>query len=304
MQIGNLQIDICVATYKRPSLLKQLLVSLMQLELTENLSVRIVVVDNDAAGSARDTVNSFAGKSIPIIYDIEPTQNIALARNRCVANSTADFIAFVDDDEFVDKSWLLNLVGTLHQYNADAVFGPVIPIFPEDAPAWIQRGGFFDRPRFPTGEKLEVGRTGNALVKGTWMRKWAGPFDKEYGLTGGEDSDFFKRVRQAGGILIWCDMATLYEAVPADRLTVQYLATRAFTGGQIYAASELPHFGLVSFWMWFLRRIGLVAIALLWMILIWPIGLQLGVKALQKVCSNLGQLSILIKYRYKQYASR
>ncbi len=271
MQHENVQIDICVATFMRPTLLGQLLESLMQLRLVDNLSVRIVVIDNDAAGSARSIVSGFSGRQLPVVYDIEPIHNIALARNRSVANSTADFIAFIDDDELAEKDWLKTLLGALNKYAADAIFGPVIPTFPDNLPSWIRRGGFYDRPRFASGTRLEVGRTGNALVKGSWLRKCERPFDKEYGLSGGEDSDFFRRVRQDGGILIWCDNAIVYEKVPVDRLSVKYLAARAFSGGQIYAFSVLPKYGFAGMLKWFLLRVGLLIAALLLMLLAWPL---------------------------------
>jgi len=61
----------------------------------------IVVADNDQLQSARPVVLEFRSASpIPVTYCAEPQQNIALTRNRAIANASGDYIAFVDDDEF------------------------------------------------------------------------------------------------------------------------------------------------------------------------------------------------------------
>ena len=59
MNSQNAKIDICVATYRRPGLLSKLLESLEQQELGPMLECQIVVIDNDATGTAREIVEKF-----------------------------------------------------------------------------------------------------------------------------------------------------------------------------------------------------------------------------------------------------
>ena len=51
-----------------------------------------------------------------ISYDVEPEQNIALARNRAIGNASGEYVALIDDDEFPDKQWLLTLYEAIDRY--------------------------------------------------------------------------------------------------------------------------------------------------------------------------------------------
>lgn len=300
--MGLVNVDVCIATFERPMLLKTLLESLTRLKVEERIFVRIIVVDNDRNESARETVDFFRENTkVPVIYAVEPAQNIALARNRGVAIATGELVAFLDDDEFPEENWLQNLIDAMTKYGADAVFGPVVPIFPDSAPKWIREGGFFDRPRFPSGRPVDIGRTGNVLIRREILVKWGLPFDETYGLTGGEDAEFFRRLKNAGHLLVWCDTAVVFEAVPESRLRVSYIAVRAFTGGQAFASLEQKG-GRVVRAKWLVRRVTLLATSIVLMLIALPFGRKFSVRALQQFLSNLGQLSSIMKYRYKRYA--
>ena len=58
--------------------------------------------------SAKDVAaRAKAANRYNIDYFVEPERNISLARNRSVRASKGDLIAFIDDDEFPDRDWLL-----------------------------------------------------------------------------------------------------------------------------------------------------------------------------------------------------
>src|SRR5437867_185465 len=108
MSNNTKHIAVCVCTYKRPRFLSRLLADLRDQETRGLFTYSIVVTDNDRLQSASGVVREFAAAScIPIRYCVEPRQNIALARNKAVANAKGDFIAFIDDDEFPTQTWLL-----------------------------------------------------------------------------------------------------------------------------------------------------------------------------------------------------
>src|SRR6266436_1923660 len=94
-------ITVCICTFRRPELLGRLLEELRDLCTQGRFVYSIVVADNDSAESGRKTAERFAASdTVPTVYCVEPVQNIALARNRAVANAGGDFVAFIDDDEF------------------------------------------------------------------------------------------------------------------------------------------------------------------------------------------------------------
>lgn len=119
-------IDVCIATYRRADRLRRLLESLLSQQTQRLFSYSLIVVDNDACRSAEPVVEKFLGMGPDLVYDVEPERNISLARNRCLTHATGDYIAMIDDDEYADGRWLLNLYTTMMAYEADVVRGPVV----------------------------------------------------------------------------------------------------------------------------------------------------------------------------------
>lgn len=235
-------ICVCVCTFKRPELLRRLLLKLEEQETGDLLEYSIVIVDNDKSESARKTVESFSRKSkVSIGYYVEPEQNIALARNKTVANARGEFIAFIDDDEVPSGEWLMNLYKVCDKFHADGVLGPVIPYYEMRPPKWVVLGKFYERPSERTGEVLHWAktRTGNVLLRRRIFDKGDNLFRREFG-SGSEDRDFFRRMIAKGFRFLWCAEAPVYEAVTAERCTRSFMLKRALLRGQ------QPHFTTIE----------------------------------------------------------
>lgn len=208
---------------------------MLQEQITEDkFTYSAVIVDNDRNQSAQKIVKSFQNVAkFPIIYLCEPEQNIALARNKAVENSRGDFIAFIDDDEYPIQRWLLNLVSTCLEYNVDGVLGPVLPHFLTEPPNWIIDSGVCERPSYPTGTNMHWDnmRTGNVLIKTEVFDNYGHRFKPEYGRSGGEDGDFFRRVCEDGAKFVWCHEAEVYETISEERLIASYYLKRSMRIG-------------------------------------------------------------------------
>jgi glycosyltransferase involved in cell wall biosynthesis len=210
-----------------------LLTALCRQETGGRFTYSINIVDNDDLESARAVVTTFAATApVAISYDVEPQQNIALARNKTVANATGDFLAMIDDDEEPFPDWLLRLFEAMPEYAADGVLGPVIPRFLSPPPDWAVDGRCFERPSPPTGTVLKwrQTRTGNVLLRRSIFDDPAARFRAEFGF-GGEDSDFFKRQIAGGRRFVWCAEAKVYEYIPVERCSRRYLLKRALLRG-------------------------------------------------------------------------
>lgn len=281
-------IAVCVCTYKRPELLMRLLQALCKQRTDGLADYSIVVVDNDYTESGREIVRRVKETSpIDVTYHCEPERNISLARNRAIAESRGNFIAFIDDDEVPPDDWLLTLYKAIRHFRADGVLGPVKPYFPVQPPKWIARGKFFDRRSLPTGTVLNDRRhvrTGNVLLGRTVFNADEAAFDPRFGRTGGGDVDFFKRKIASGYLFVWCDEAAVYEAVPAERLTRAYLLKRALLRG--VSEAMLGRVGTFNVGK------SLVAIALYTtaLPLLFVAGHQHFMKFLIKDCDHLGKL--------------
>src|ERR1019366_879164 len=227
-------ISVCVCTYKRPKFLKRLLGELAYQETDGLFTYSIVVADNDCSRSAEALVSDFAaGSNISVRYCVEPQQNISLARNKAIKNATGDFIAFIDDDEFPTKRWLLTLFKACHKQDVEGVLGPVRCHFDEKPPKWVVKGKFYERPTYPTGFVIDwtKGRTGNVLLKRRIFEACDRPFSPEFHRAG--DQDFFRRMIAKGHVFIWCNEAVAYEVVPPIRWTRSFMLKRALLRGTI-----------------------------------------------------------------------
>lgn len=234
MNTNPTHISVCVCTYQRPVWLKRLLTDLGRLNTQGLFAYSVVVADNDEKESGRQVVEKArADYPVEIIYCVQPARSISLVRNMAIAQSKGDAVAFIDDDEFPEPEWLLNLYRALASHQVAGVLGPVKPHFEAGAPAWVQRGGFYDRPEHRTGFVMpwEEGRTGNVLFDKRIVEKVDPIFRPEFG-TGGGDVDFFRRMMEAGHKFIWCNEAVVHEYVPPKRWNRRVLLKRALLRGR------------------------------------------------------------------------
>lgn len=298
------EVTVCIATFRRPQLLKSALDSVVAQEFEFPAALKIVVVDNDVQQTAKETVDEYRHSSVvEITYDVEPIQNIALARNRALAHAEGKYVAFIDDDEVACANWLAAMISAAKQYAVGVVFGPVIPVVPKEAPDWVRRGTFFVRERHQTGHSCKFGKTGNVLLDRKLLESQRRMFDPAYGLTGGSDTEFFARLGRDGVAMIWCDEAIVKEFVLPERMCVAWLARRAFRGGQSFARIFVARMTLLRKCGWFLQRTLFLLLAALGVVLsFWRKDRM--VKSLQAVARNAGQLSYLVATDfYKEYQS-
>jgi succinoglycan biosynthesis protein ExoM len=227
-------VSICIATFRRPVGLVKLLESLARQKLPEGLRVEVLVVDNDAAGEAREQALAACDFAREVRWLVEPRQNIALARNRAVDEARGAWVAFIDDDEVADEGWLAAFQHAIEGGEGDGFFGPVLARFDEVAAPWLDVERLFARRRQASGTAVDARgvSTSNTIVRHSLLE--AHRFDPAWGRTGGSDSELFDRLLASGARLLWCDEAIVHETIPADRQRLGWLSQRAFRGGVGY----------------------------------------------------------------------
>lgn len=236
-------VDVCVCTYRRASLVQTLASIDAQLGVVG--AVRILVADNDETPSAKPLVDGEAGRW-PRVYLHAPARNISVARNALLDASTADFVAWIDDDEIADPTWLAALLAAIGDH--DAAFGPVRAVYPSNAPDWILKSDLHSTRAVETRQGVVTGYTSNALVRRAAVGRER--FLEALGRSGGEDTEFFTRLYGQGRRYVAAPEASVSEPTAADRLTLKWLTHRAFRAGQThaltYVASGQRGRGLVS----------------------------------------------------------
>jgi succinoglycan biosynthesis protein ExoM len=233
-------ISVCICTYRRPQLLRRLLIALLHQETDGLFEYSVAVVDNDCDFSARTTVDDLSGSyPVTVSYVIEPCQNIAKARNRVASLATGDYVALIDDDEQPGERWLLELYYALRRFAVDGVLAPVLPRYERPPPKWVLKGRFFERPAPATGQILKwtQTRSGNALLCRAVFERSPDWFDPAFG-SGGEDRDFFKRKIAQGLVFAWTNEAAVHEWISPGRWDRGVLLRRALLRGKMALRSS------------------------------------------------------------------
>ena len=195
----------------------------------------IVVVDNDPAGTAAETVARLHAASVfPLLYRHEPRPGVATARNAGLSMTDAPLIAFLDDDEAASPGWLGALLEAQTATGADATFGPIAGRVPEGtdwAKPYLEK--FFGRqgPK-STGLINHSYGCGNTLIVRATALPGSSPFDPSADQSGGEDDALFAALRMRGGKFGWAADAWVEEFAPSHRATMRYALSRAFAYGQ------------------------------------------------------------------------
>lgn len=301
-----LSVAVCVITYRRPFGLRRLLDSLALLQFPRNPGVRpvIAVVDNDPSGSGKEVVDSICpGFPWELRYEVEAGRGIPMARNRSVRlASGCDFLAFVDDDEVVDRNWLDYLLETASTWNASIVSGRVDPIFEGAVPKWIADGGYYDRPSAAPGMRLKFAATNNVLVRADILRDIPGPFDERFSITGGSDTCLFTQLQARGHRIIADNRAMAWEWIPESRQSVRWILMRSYRSGNVYARADMAAHGTWrAFSRQLVRSVALIGLGLAATV----IGVTRGrtgiVGGLRRVTRGAGGITGLLGRHYNEY---
>jgi cellulose synthase/poly-beta-1,6-N-acetylglucosamine synthase-like glycosyltransferase len=197
--------------------------------------LELVVVDNDAAASAREAVEVLAAEaSFPVIYVHEAEPGVATARNAALMRASGAFIAFLDDDEEAPEGWLAALLAAQARYDADVVFGPVRGRAPSSVVAhrnYLER--FFSREGPAEAGLIDhYYGCGDSLIRRAALPNPTRPFSPERNHIGGEDDLLFGEMQARGARFAWAPEAWVWEDPVPSRLTLRYAIPRAFGYGQ------------------------------------------------------------------------
>lgn len=229
-----MKIAVCVCTFRRPDGLHNLLDHLETIAWDHELE--IFVADNDRGGQEGATVITQRAPAYrwPLVSSIVEQQGISFTRNQVVAmalESSPDLVAFLDDDEWPSKDWLKELVRVQQSTDADAVGGPTLPVFPDGTDESYKTNPYYGADlRQPDGSRCVLHAAGNFLIKTSVLEKMSPEiFNPEFALTGGEDLAFFLIMQKQGYRMFWAAKATVYESVPPDRMSPDWIKQRVIS---------------------------------------------------------------------------
>ncbi len=304
-------ISVCICTFRRPALLLELLDAVGRQQRTGlGECIEIVVVDNDPGHSAQEALTLWhSPPGFQLVWLQVPEPNISVARNAATHQATGEWIVFVDDDETPVDNWLMSLMNAQRSFQADAVFGPVLPHYAPQTPGWIREGAYFERRRFPSGMMIDEAdaRTGNVLINARRLKSINGPFEPSFGRTGGEDSVLFRDLLALGCTFVWCDEACVSEAVPLERANAAWLLRRSFRVGQTWLRAELyrlPVSKKIVRGVMLGCRAGVQLVVSTGLALVWlPLGRSKSFHWMRVATMQAGKIVGLTRFQYHEYGA-
>jgi GT2 family glycosyltransferase len=198
-------VSVIVCTFNRSRQIEQALAPIAQSAVHANLSVEIIVVDNNSRDDTRAAVAGAARASaIPVRYEFEPAQGLSFARNRGLKAAKGSIIAFTDDDCVVDPGWISALWGEFAADPDVSVAGGRVDLYArDDQPVSIRR--FAERVRYADAAQIYGLIMGCNMAIRRGVAERIGGFDPAFGGSKGvvaDDIEFvYRALKQGLGIL-------------------------------------------------------------------------------------------------------
>lgn len=132
-----MRIAIVIPTLNRCDLLKETLASLGKVNGIRSESAEVVVIDNGSSDDTKRICDENLGPIPGLTYIYDPRPGLHVGRNRGWTETTAEVVAYLDDDVLLDPRWLEGVLNAFSNPEVMLVGGPVIPLFRDAAPGWL-----------------------------------------------------------------------------------------------------------------------------------------------------------------------
>ena len=302
------EIVVAIPTFRRPQRLERLLRALAALD-TGN-APGILVADNDCvAHQGFDLCSRLVTENYRWNLDstIVAERGIAQVRNVLVGRAFLDpatrFIAMLDDDEWPEPQWLEAMLCIQSRTGADVIRGSVLREFEVSPPDWATGWEGVAPIWHAAGSNAVIEGIGNVLMGRQCFEALSQPyFDPQFGLTGGEDRDFFVRLRALGMRFARAENAIVYEYVPATRLRLGWSLLRAYRTGNSDMRIALKYKrGLGDV----IREVAKILAALLafpLLSIVFSMKPSRRLDGVRKLYRAAGKIGALLGHRYYEYA--
>jgi glycosyltransferase involved in cell wall biosynthesis len=234
--------SIIICTYNRANSLAKVLDSIDMMEVPNDMSWELVIVDNNSKDNTREIVDEFKSKTrLSIKYVVETKQGLSAARNCGISAKSGEIVIFTDDDVVVDKFWLSEVVGAFRKLDAACIGGKILPLWQHPPPKWLTKELHCYIALLDYGD--EVLRMGRPMLWGANFAVRADVFDK-YGvfsnelgrrpgkLYGLEETVLIDQLIKAGERVFYCPRAVVHHCIPGSRMKKSYFRKWRFHEGE------------------------------------------------------------------------
>ncbi|PJI92048.1 GT2 family glycosyltransferase [Yoonia maricola] len=218
------KVVIAICTHNRRELLLAALKAVSKLETEAYYDVSVLIIENEKEPKLGAELSA-----LDFPFDIhhvhEPALGLVSGRNRSLDEAEkmgADWLGLLDDDDQVHEHWLLRLEQAASELpDCLAFFGQDKEKLPPDYSEYL--GAVRPRDK-KLGTAPTILKTGNCMIGRAIFASdhYGFRFDPRFNFSGGEDTDFFMRIRNEGLRLCSVPEAILYDLKHGERRTYKY----------------------------------------------------------------------------------
>lgn len=242
-----MKLSAIIPTHGRPQALSRCLETLAR-QHVETHRLEVLVIDDGSEFDIAAIVDRIAGTTNHRLRsERQPPSGLNAARNRGARVAEGDILAYLDDDTLVSPQWARAILDAFERYPCAGLGGRTELLLAGPAPDWLAPRRYYlaeydlgTEDRWLDGDPVPVGA--NCAVRRSELGRIGGfraDLDRAAGsLVSNGDTEFFRRLRSAGGRLRYEPQAHVLHCVPADRLTVGFFVRRHFAQG---LSDELMH---------------------------------------------------------------
>ena len=261
-----MNITVILCTYNRCRTLEKALSSVAASTLPESIEWDVLVVDNNSRDQTAAVVGDFCTRYPGRFrYLFEPNQGKSYALNTGIREARGDVLAFMDDDVTVESTWLQNLTAALCSGEWAGAGGRILPQWPCAPPSWLPEKEWYGMAPLvmfdwgPEAGPLTDPPFGTNMAFHRRLFEKYGMFRTDLGpgpnskIRNNEDTEFGRRLLEAGERLKYEPTAVVHHSVPQNRLRRGYFLTWWFNKGR----ADVRETGVAADTKWFVSGIPL-----------------------------------------------
>ena len=229
-----MDLSIIISTYNNATSLIRTLSSVV-LQDADNRLWECVVVNNASTDDTAKCFEAFAKQHAEVNLRMvdEPRKGLSYGRNCGIAAAKGQFVAFIDDDETIDKGFVSAYIDLFYNHSAFAAAGALKVCYETARPKWMSHytEKMIANPvdlgnKITTITRTVVPAGGNMAFNKEVFNIY-GNFDTNLGrqgetLLGGEENEFFDRIRNLGERIFYTPKAVAYHHISDRKLTAEY----------------------------------------------------------------------------------
>lgn len=244
-----MHVSIIICTHNRAKLLREALLSLLDMDVPEGCAAELIVVDNASTDATPSVIDEFSGrKKFHLKHLFESRLGKTFALNKAICTASGDIIALIDDDHIISKGYLNAIYEAIQKSPSYNIFcGRVLPDWDGTEPQWVHDNTRYPIRPFPvpcfdlghTKIEIEIEKdgmfipgAGNLVIRKELFQR-IGYFSEQFGprghnLSGGEDIEFLMRALKNGGRILYVPDILQHHQVNQINFTILYIIKKAY----------------------------------------------------------------------------